>query len=62
MYARSIVATLDFNANVDRATKTVDGKEVFRLKVSCQEQTKITRILMIGGTPLGASRITSVQH
>ena len=33
MYARSIVATLDFNANVNRPTKTVEGKEVFKLKV-----------------------------
>ena len=33
MYARSIVATLDFNTNVNRPTKTVEGKEVLKLKM-----------------------------
>ena len=33
MYARSIVAVLDFNANVDRPDKVVDGKTVYKLKV-----------------------------
>ena len=34
MYIRSIVAVLDFNANVNRAQKVVNGKPVYKLKVN----------------------------
>ena len=33
MYIRSVCAVLDFNANVNRPNKTVDGEVVYKLKV-----------------------------
>ena len=33
MYMRALVAVLDFNYNVNRGNKLVDGEETYRLKV-----------------------------
>ena len=34
MYIRCLVAVLDFNANVSRPVKMVDGKPVYKMKVT----------------------------
>ena len=33
MYIRCVVAVLDYNANVDRPNKEVDGETLYKLKV-----------------------------
>ena len=41
MYMRSVLAALDFNANVNRPIKIVEGKPTFRKKVYGLKQKRI---------------------
>ena len=44
MYIRCVVAVLDFNANVTRPNKEVDGETVYKMKVNLvTRQAKLCR-------------------